>query len=140
MFADIIKVGLHVVFSPNKIIKTIKNYSSNNLILINTTKKSQQNNKHINNLKKLLNTFSPNKIHLIINTTTKNSNLYNIINHYHIFNINHLIFTKLDETVKLGNIFNIINKSTIPISYFTFKQNIPNNIKLTHPSKYIQQI
>ena len=90
--------------------------------------------------KDLLGAFIPDEIHLVMSATTKDSDLCDIVNRYRSFNINRLIFTKLDETVKLGNIFNIVSESAIPVSYFTFGQSVPDDIELAHPSRYIQRL
>ena len=39
-----------------------------------------------------------------------------------------LIFTKLDETTSIGNIFNIKMLTGAPLSYVTHGQNVPNDI------------
>ncbi len=140
MFADIIKVGLHVVFSPDEIAEAMKSCSSDDLVLIDTAGRSQRNDEHMDDLKDLLNAFCPDEIHLVLSATTKDSDLCDIVNRYRLLNINRLIFTKLDETVKLGNIFNIVSESAVPVSYFTFGQSVPDDIELAQPSRYIQRL
>lgn len=140
MFADIIKIGLQVVFSPDEIPEAMKNCSSDDLVLIDTAGRSQRNDEHMDDLKDLLCAFCPDEIHLVMSATTKDSDLCDIVNRYRLLNINRLIFTKLDETVKLGNIFNIVSESAVPVSYFTFGQSVPDDIELAQPSRYIQRL
>lgn len=140
MFADIIKVGLHVVFSPDEIAEAMKSCASDDLVLIDTAGRSQRNDEHMDDLKELLSAFGPDEIHLVMSATTKDSDLCDIVNRYRSLNINRLIFTKLDETVKLGNIFNIVSEAAVPVSYFTFGQSVPDDIELAHPSRYIQRL
>ncbi len=140
MFADIIKVGLHVVFSPDEIAEAMKSCASDDLVLIDTAGRSQRNDEHMDDLKDLLSAFSPDEIHLVMSATTKDSDLCDIVNRYRPLKINRLIFTKLDETVKLGNIFNIVSESAVPVSYFTFGQSVPDDIELANPSRYIQRL
>ena len=44
--------------------------------------------------------------------------------------ISHVIFTKLDETVSYGALFNILQTLNRPISFFTTGQNVPNDIEI----------
>ncbi|HEX3019057.1 MAG TPA: flagellar biosynthesis protein FlhF [Chitinispirillaceae bacterium] len=140
MFADIIKVGLQVVFSPMEITDAMKNCSGDDLVLVDTAGRCQRNEEHMDDLKEMLTALSPDEIHLVISATTKDSDLSDIVKRYRSLKINRLLFTKLDETIKLGNIFNIVNESSIPVSYFTFGQSVPDDIELAQPSRYVQRL
>ncbi len=140
MFADIIKVGLQVVFSPDEIADAMKSCSEDDLVLIDTAGRCQRNEEHMDDLKELLSALCPDEIHLVMSATTKDSDLSDIVKRYRELSVNRLLFTKLDETIKLGNIFNIVNESGIPVSYFTFGQSVPDDIELAQPSRYVQRL
>ena len=44
--------------------------------------------------------------------------------------ISNVIFTKLDETVSYGALFNLQQAMSRPISFFTTGQNVPNDIEV----------
>ena len=44
--------------------------------------------------------------------------------------ISHLLFTKLDETVSYGAIFNVQQEMGLPVSFLTAGQNVPKDIEV----------
>ena len=65
--------------------------------------------------------------------------LLDIVKRYKNVNINRLLFTKLDETVKVGSIFNLV-RGKIPVSYFTFGQSVPDDIELARPAGFVARL
>jgi flagellar biosynthesis protein FlhF len=53
---------------------------------------------------------------------------------------NRLLFTKLDETAGLGNIFNAVSEAGIPVSYFTTGQSVPDDIELAQAGKFVKRL
>jgi flagellar biosynthesis protein FlhF len=46
-----------------------------------------------------------------------------------VFENSNIIFTKLDECDRFGAIYDVVEKTGIPISYFTVGQNVPEDIE-----------
>ena len=53
-----------------------------------------------------------------------------VVDRMSIVPISHLIFTKLDETVTYGALFNTLKSFDCPVSFFTTGQNVPNDIEV----------
>ena len=51
-----------------------------------------------------------------------------------------LIFTKLDETSTLGNIYNLKMYTGAPLSYVTCGQNVPDDIENFNPQATVKQL
>ena len=51
-----------------------------------------------------------------------------------------LIFTKLDETSSLGNLYNIRQYAGKPIAYVTCGQNVPDDIEVFNAQKTVKQL
>jgi len=51
-----------------------------------------------------------------------------------------LIFTKLDETGSVGNLFNIRMLTGAPLSYNTWGQNVPDDIGPVDPQQIAKQM
>ena len=51
-----------------------------------------------------------------------------------------LIFTKLDETTTLGNLFNLCMHTGASMSYVTCGQNVPDDIEVFSPQKVVKQL
>jgi flagellar biosynthesis protein FlhF len=140
MFADIVKVNLQVIFSPEEITDALKACSGDEIVFVDTAGRSQRHTEHMSDLTKFIETLHPDEVHLVLSATTKDSDLADIIQRYKSVHVNRLLFTKLDETVRIGNIFNVVNESLIPISYFTFGQSVPDDIELAQTSRFVQHL
>lgn len=139
-FSEIIDIGLQVVFSPDEVKDALSACENDDFVFIDTAGRSQRNSEHMGELSEFLDELSPDEIHLVLSATTKDSDLSDIIKRYKNCNINRLLFTKLDETVKLGNVFNIVFKEGIDVSYLTAGQSVPDDIELAQPIRFIQRL
>ena len=139
-FADIVKVGLQVVFSPDEVPDALEACANDDIVLVDTAGRSQRNTEHMQELKALIDALHPDEVHLVMSALTKDSDLADIILHYRPVNVNRLLFTKMDETVKVGSIFNIVSESSIPVSYFTFGQSVPDDIELAQQTRFLQRL
>lgn len=140
IFSDIIKVGLQVVFSPDEVAQALAECSSDDIILVDTAGRSQRNHEHMHVLTEMLRLLHPDELHLVLSATTKDSDLIDCIERYRPLGVNRLLFTKLDETGKIGNVFNAIQQSMIPASYFTMGQSVPDDIEVVQSSRFIQRL
>lgn len=80
------------------------------------------------------------EVYLILSATTRTEDLYLILEKYSIFKPNKLIFTKIDETAALGNLFNLKMRTDIPMAYFTTGQKVPEDIEIAYPRKLARRI
>lgn len=140
MFAEIVKINLQVVFSPDEIESALSACAQDDIVFVDTAGRSQRNKEHMDELVSFVNALHPDETHLVMSATTKDSDLLDIINRYKCVNVNRLLFTKLDETVRTGNILNIVNECRIPVSYFTFGQSVPDDIELAQTTRFVQHL
>jgi len=140
MFADIIKVNIQVVFSPDEISAVIGECSNDDIILVDTAGRSQRNHEHMDDLQKLMTALHSDEVHLVMSATTKESDLVECINRYKPLGVNRLLFTKLDETGKIGTVFNAVHASGIPVSYLTNGQSVPDDIEVAHTSRFAARL
>ena len=68
------------------------------------------------------------EVYLVLAASTKMKDLIHIADSYLEISNYRLIFTKLDETETLGNVFNVKLLTGAPLSYATFGQKVPNDI------------
>ncbi len=139
-FADIVGVGLQVVFSPNEVRMARSACHNDDIVLIDTAGRSQKNREHMDELREMLHQMQPDQTHLVLSATTKDSDLNDIIKRYRTAGVNRLLFTKLDETVRLGNILNTVAETGIPVSYFATGQSVPDDIEVAHAARFVQRL
>ena len=139
-FADIVNVALQVVFSPDDIPAAIAACDGSDAVFVDTAGRSQRNREHMEELRILMDVLRPDETHLVLSATTKESDLLDMVNNYRNIRVNRLLFTKLDETARLGNIFNVVSELGIPVSYFTVGQSVPDDIELAQAGKFVKRL
>ncbi len=139
-FADIVGIDLQVIFSPEEAADAIEACSGSDIILVDTAGRSQKNREHMDELGQFLSSISPDALHLVLSAGVKESDLRDMIFRYRKYGVNRLVITKLDETLRLGNVFNVVDECRIPVSYFTFGQSVPDDIETAHPGLFIKRL
>jgi len=139
-FAEIVGIGVQVVFSPEEVADALAACENDDIVFVDTAGRSQRNTEHMRELETFLEALKPDETHLTMSATTKDSDLKDIIKRYKDLKINRLLITKLDETTKLGNVFNVVSKAGIAASYFTAGQSVPDDIELAQPVRFVQRL
>lgn len=140
VFADIVKAELQVVFSPEEVGSALAACADNDIVFVDTAGRSPHNTEHMEDLKRYLTALHPDEVHLVVSSTTKDSDLRDTVERYREIGADRLLFTKLDETRTVGNIFNTVNASAMPVSFFTFGQSVPDDIELAQPARFVQRL
>ena len=69
------------------------------------------------------------EIHLAVAATTKSSDLREILGQFEAFNYRSVLVTKMDETIRTGNIIGALAERNKPVSYITNGQAVPTDIR-----------
>ncbi len=111
------------------------------LVLVDTTGRSQKNLDEIRDIKKYLDVLGS-KVHisLAISATTKYKDLVEILEKFDILNYTNIIITKLDETNSLGQVISAISPKKRSLSYVTFGQSVPEDIEEASKEKLFEMV
>lgn len=142
VYANILGIPLNVVYTVEEMDKLKDELRGYDLVLVDTAGRSHNNKEQKEDLCNILKTVpeSDREIFLVLSATTKYQDLINITNTYSEICKYSIIFTKLDETDKIGNIFNIRILTGAPLSYVTQGQNVPNDIGKIDAQKIAKQL
>jgi len=139
-FADIVNVGLQIVFSPDEVPDALAECEDSDVVFVDNAGRSQRDKEHMEELRLLMDMLRPDETHLVLSATTKDSDLLDMVHRYRNIKVNRLLFTKLDETTRLGNIFNVVSDLGIPVSYFTAGQSVPDDIEVAQAGKFVKRL
>lgn len=146
-YANILGVPLNVIYSADELLDTVKKqtreYQDLDVILVDTIGFSHRNEQQRLDTKKLitaLNEYYDSEVYLVLSATTKQKDLIDIADSYMEFTDFNLIFTKLDETKCLGNIYNMKLYTGASLSYITTGQNVPDDIEVVNAQKLVKQL
>ena len=122
-----------------KIIAT--NSDGTDLFLIDTIGKSPRNMVQLGEMKMLLDACGTvADFHLVVAATTKSSDLSEILRHFESFNYRSVIVTKMDETIRTGNVIGVLSEKAKPVSYITDGQKVPTDIKKASVVQFLKNL
>lgn len=129
-YANILGIPLQVVYSPEDMVHAMEDLREFDLVFVDTAGRSHNNQEQREDIQKLMETVPEEnrEVFLVLSATTKYKDLVKISTIYSEITKYNLIFTKLDETDTIGNIFNIHMLTGAPLSYTTWGQNVPDDI------------
>jgi len=137
-YARMMKLSIEAVVDPGDFVEALNRLRNNDIILIDTVGSSQHDKEKVDKINSFLsvNTFASIDVNLVMSATTKYEDLKDIYENFSILPIDTLVFTKLDETKRIGNIFSLVYDVKKPISYFSIGQEVPDDL-IVASSEYL---
>ncbi|NDI33372.1 flagellar biosynthesis protein FlhF [Chengkuizengella sediminis] len=139
-YANILDVPLHIVNSPKDFEIVIEKLQDVDVILMDTAGRNFRNEMNVSELKSLLKTEEQSETYLVLSLTTKYRDMKTITHNFMKFGIDKVLFTKMDETESLGNIFNLVSEFSLKPSYITYGQNVPDDVSVLKYDEVIDRI
>ena len=141
-YANILDLPLDIIYSEEELQDVIEKFSDYDIVLVDTAGRSHKNREQRDDLERLICKIpeEEREVYLVLSATTKYRDLIRITEVYSEITNYRLIFTKLDETGSIGNIFNIRMLTGAPLSYAAFGQNVPDDIEQINPQSIAKQI
>jgi len=142
-YANILEVPFRVVYTAGEIVRAVEDFRGYDYILVDTTGHSPNNESQCESMSDLINsveTTAEKEVFLVLSASTKYRDLMKIADTYKEIADYKLIFTKLDETSTLGNIYNLKIYTGATLSYVTCGQNVPDDIEYFNPQATVKQL
>ena len=127
-FASIADIPMEVVYRPSDMSHALKKFSKKDIVFVDTVGRNQRSKKDLAELRKFVDAAKPDEIHLVLSATTSSKAQLDIVDKFRSLQPNNLIFSKIDEAVTFGPLFNIAQKQKLNISYLTTGQAVPEDI------------
>jgi len=129
IYSKIIGVSVEIVSDKNELREAIKKLKNKDLVIIDTPGLNCRNDLELEKYYKYFEKIKNIETHLLLSATTKEKDFVDISERLNKFEINGLIFTKIDESSTHGNILSHLIRTKIPVSCFTCGQEIPESIE-----------
>jgi flagellar biosynthesis protein FlhF len=127
-YARILNIPLEVALSPEDGEALVKKHADKDLIIIDTVGRSQRNREHILELANFLRAARPTEVHLALSASSDPAVRREAVDSFSIVRANKILLTKLDECPQPGSVLETAVSSMMPFSYFTYGQNVPDDI------------
>lgn len=129
IYARILNIPLEVVLSPGGLKEAVRAFGSKDVVLIDTAGRSQRDLSQIDELKGYMAAVPGAETRLTLSAAASDTQLDEAVRNFSRIGVDGFIFTKLDEAVSNGAIYNQLAKTGLPASYFTTGQRVPEDIE-----------
>lgn len=133
-YGTILNVPVEVVFSPEEMEAALGKLSDRDLIFMDTAGRNYRDEASIADVVRLFGDYGQSETYLVLSLAAKYSDIREIAGNFKPFNIDKVLWTKLDETTSYGAILNLQSEFSLPMSYITDGQNVPDDIALLEPN------
>ncbi len=128
-YAEIIDLPMKVVTTPGEMRRAMDELLGLDLVLIDTAGRSPRDDLQIRELKNLLDEAHVDEVHLVMSMTSSLRSLESAAKKFEHENPTALIVTKLDEAVGMGGLLSLARITSLPFSYLTTGQDVPDDIE-----------
>jgi flagellar biosynthesis protein FlhF len=136
-YASILNAPLEVVMSPQDLNRAFENLKDLDIIFMDTAGRNFRNEMYVSELNTLLHNNANSETYLVLSMTMKFKDMRSIAENFSRIRIDRMLFSKMDETASYGSIINLIHQFSIPLSYFTHGQQVPNDITVAKEDEFV---
>jgi flagellar biosynthesis protein FlhF len=138
-YGEIMGIPVAYVDNHEELRKTVALFSEGvDLILIDTFGKSPRDAVKLGEMKYILDACgSKAEVHLALTAATKTSDLQDILRQFEPFDYQSVIITKMDETMRIGNVISVLSERGKSISYITTGQTVPTDIQRADTARFL---
>ncbi len=123
-----LNVPVEIVEERRELLAAIKSFTGFDRVLVDTMGRSSRDHDGLAKLFRLLNVVDGDTF-LVLPAALQEEDLLENLVHFRPFACRALLFTKLDETLCYGSIFNALSYAQLPLSFFTDGQQVPDDLE-----------
>ena len=128
-YAEIVEVPLRTVLSPAELRQAVYALRGMDVVLIDTTGRSQNDLLRLSQLRSFLDAADANEVHVVVSAASNPRCIRGILERFSPLGANRLLVTKLDEASTYGAILNMARVDVGPMAYVTGGQEVPDDIE-----------
>ena len=141
VYGDIMQLPVEAAVGAEDFRENISKHSDKDLILIDTTGRCHKDQAHPVRLKEIFKAAGKKvETHLVLNVTAQEKLFEESYKQFSALEIDRVLFTKLDEGINFGALFNFALRTRVPFSYLTTGQRVPEDIEAAQREKVIRLI
>ena len=129
-YAEIMRIPVSLVESAAELQKNLALYQDTDLILVDTIGRSPRDLAKLAEMKEVLASCgSQAAVYLALAATTKASDTDEILRQFAPFGYRGVVLTKLDETMRIGNVISCLARHRKPVAYLCDGQGVPQDLE-----------
>jgi flagellar biosynthesis protein FlhF len=134
VYAEIMRVPLEVVLTPEAFHRALERFADRDLVLVDTAGRSPRNQADLDELAAFLHPELGLENHLLLPATAREQELETIIRRFAILPAHRFVFSKIDECGQLGVLLNVHYNNDTPISCLTNGQRVHDELRTPPPA------
>jgi flagellar biosynthesis protein FlhF len=128
-YAEIMRIPVSLVESAADLSKSLALAQDADLVLIDTIGRSPRDLAKLAEMKEILGSCgSRAAVYLALSATTKSSDAEEILRQFEPFGYRAVILTKLDETMRIGNVVSVLSRHRKSVAYICDGQGVPQDL------------
>jgi flagellar biosynthesis protein FlhF len=141
-YGEILGIPVEVAYDPSELAAAVvrQRMWQRDLILVDTAGRSPHNTGHMSELKAYMEALQPDKSYLVMSMTSGFRDAQATVDQYKHIGFDGYLFTKWDESVAPGLIYNVVSGLRRPLTYITTGQSVPEDIEVANPDMITQTI
>ncbi|MFC7061193.1 flagellar biosynthesis protein FlhF [Halobacillus seohaensis] len=139
-YAKILDIPLEVAYNLDDYMEARAKFDDYDLVFIDTAGRNFRDSQYVSELKKMINFNENTETYLVLSLTSKYQDMLEIFHQFNQVPIERLIFTKSDETSRIGGALSLAVTNNIGIAYITYGQDVPDDIDQADSGKLIRSV
>ena len=133
-YADIMQIEHYAVSSADEFKERLEDLKTYDVVLVDTAGMSPYDTTKFINTVEFVNSdiVVDIEVHLVLSATVKYEDMEDIYKNFSFLNIDSVIISKFDETKHFGTLLNFMLLYTLPMSYFSIGQEVPDDLLLAN--------
>ncbi len=127
--ASILGIGFDIVETPVALAQALEEHRGKDWVFIDTPGFTAGEMEDGADLARLIASHPEIDTHLVLSASMKPADLARVIDRYEIFQPKKLLFTRLDDTDRLGALVSEASRRSLPISFLATGQQIPDDLE-----------
>ncbi len=132
IYARILGIPLAVVSTPHELKTSLLRFAeTKDIIYVDTTGRNPRDSEYLDSINEICQTEVPMEVHLLMSANSDDEFMTEAYRYYRTVPINYIGFTKVDEAVRYGALYNLLMTYRKPVAYVTTGQKVPDDIDFT---------
>jgi flagellar biosynthesis protein FlhF len=140
IYSKIMGIPLDVASTIEELKRSLEKFREKDVIFMDTTGRNPRDKKYIEELRIIYGLGIPIETHLLMSASSDDDFLVEAYRHYKNLPIDCIAFTKADEAVKYGSIYNLASLYRKPVAYITTGQSVPADIEFPDSERLARMI
>ncbi len=138
-YGRILDIPVRIANTHAELVEALKLLSDRALVLVDTAGMSQRDMRLSQQFQMIKNSTPGIKTYLVLSATTHRAGLREIAKAFSEINLDGCILTKLDETTSLGGALSAVMEHSIPVTYVSDGQRVPEDIHIARGHSLINR-